>query len=130
GWYFLLNWLPYYLQNDRHLSGNRLALFGSLPFWGLAASSMLFGLFADALVRRGREPGRVRQVIVSLGLVACCGLLLPAVLVCSEVIFNVLLIMACVAMGAFSSNHWAFTQRLSGVEAAGKWTGFENCIGN
>src|SRR5581483_6434058 len=36
GWYFLLNWLPYYLQNDRHLTGNRLALFGSLPFWGLA----------------------------------------------------------------------------------------------
>ncbi len=130
GWYFLLNWLPYYLQNDRHLTGNRLALFGSLPFWGLAVSSMLFGLLADALIRRGHEPGRVRQTIVSLGLVGCCCLLLPAVLVRSEALFNVLMISACMSMGAFSSNHWALTQRLSGVEAAGKWTGFENCIGN
>ena len=33
-------------------------------------------------------------------------------------------------MGGFSSNHWALTQRLSGAEAAGKWTGLENCFGN
>lgn len=130
GWYFLLNWLPYYLENDRHFTGDRLALFGSLPFWAVAGSSMLFGLFADALIRRGHEPGRVRQTIISLGLLGCCAFLLPAVLVRGEVLFNILLLLACVAMGGFSSNHWALTQRLSGVEAAGKWTGFENCIGN
>ena len=33
-------------------------------------------------------------------------------------------------MGAFSSNHWAFSQTLAGPAAAGKWTGFENCLGN
>jgi MFS-type transporter involved in bile tolerance (Atg22 family) len=56
--------------------------------------------------------------------------MLPAVLVPQEALFNILLILACVSMAGFSSNHWALTQRLSGVEAAGKWTGFENCIGN
>jgi MFS transporter, ACS family, D-galactonate transporter len=129
-WYFLLNWLPYYFENDRHYTRDRLALFGSLPFWAVAISAMLFGLLADALIRRGYEPGRVRQVIVSGGLVGCCLFLLPVVLVPQQFLFNALLILSCVAMGGFSSNHWALTQRLSGAEAAGKWTGFQNCIGN
>jgi MFS-type transporter involved in bile tolerance (Atg22 family) len=53
-----------------------------------------------------------------------------AVLVQGEILSNTLLILAAVSMGGFSSNHWAFTQYLSGPEAAGKWTGFENCLGN
>jgi MFS family permease len=129
-WYFMLNWLPYYFENNRHYTRDRLALFGSLPFWAVAISSLLFGILADALIRKGYEPGRVRQIIVSLGLVGCGIFMLPAVLVPQEGLFNVLLILACVSMAGFSSNHWALTQRLSGIEAAGKWTGFENCIGN
>ena len=40
------------------------------------------------------------------------------------------LIASLASMGGWSSNHWALTQRLAGVNAAGKWTGFQNCIGN
>lgn len=130
GWYFLLSWLPYYFETVRHYSRDRLAIFASLPFWAIAASSMFFGLLADAFIRRGREPGRVRQVIVSSGLLACCIFMLPAVVVQQNLAFNILILLASVSMGAFSSNHWALTQRLSGAEAAGKWTGFENCLGN
>ena len=32
------------------------------------------------------------------------------------------------AVGA--SNTWAITQTLAGPQAAGRWTGFQNCIGN
>lgn len=130
GWYFLLSWLPYYLENERKYTGDRLAFIGSLPFWAVAASSMTLGLVADALIRRGYEPGRVRQSIVSIGLLSCCAFILPAVLVQDQTLSIVLLILACISMGGFSSNHWALTQRLSGVEAAGKWTGLENCFGN
>ena len=130
GWYFLLSWLPYYLENERHYSGNRLAFIGSLPFWAVAASSMAFGLLADALIRRGYEPGRVRQSIISLGLLGCCFFILPAVLVRDQTLSMTLLILACISMGGFSSNHWALSQRLSGAEAAGKWTGLQNCFGN
>jgi MFS family permease len=129
-WYLFLSWLPYYFENNRHYTHDRLAILGSLPFWGVAASSMLFGLLADAIIRRGQEPGRVRQVFVSLGLLGCCVFLLAAVLVTGELASNALLVLACVSMGAFSSNHWALTQRIAGVEAAGKWTGLQNCIGN
>lgn len=129
-WYFFLTWLPYYFEHARHYTHDRLAIIASLPFWGVAASSMLFGLLADALIRRGRDPGRVRQVVVGCGLLGCCACLLPAVLVSQESLANILLVASCVCMGAFSSNHWALTQHLAGAQAAGKWTGFQNSIGN
>jgi ACS family D-galactonate transporter-like MFS transporter len=129
-WFFLMNWIPYYFETDRHISGDRLALLASLPFWAVAASSMLLGLFADALVRRGYHPGRVRQVVICGGLLAAGGLLIPAVLIREPMLFQLFLIASLASMGGWSSNHWALTQRLAGVEAAGKWTGFQNCIGN
>jgi len=43
---------------------------------------------------------------------------------------NLLLIAAFIFMGAWSSNHWAFSQLLAGPETAGRWTGVQNCLGN
>lgn len=129
-WYFLITWLPYYFQHERGYSLEQLKFFGSLPYWGVAASSMSMGLFADFLIRRGRTPARVRQYIVSLGLTLCCLFMLPAVTIKEETLSMTMLMLACLSLGLFSSNHWAFTQTLSGPDAAGKWTGLENCLGN
>jgi MFS family permease len=129
-WYLLLTWLPYYFETDRHYAHDSLAILSSLPFWGVAVSSMLAGLVADAIIRRGRVPSRVRQATVSLGLLGCCLFMLPAVIIRDETISITLLIVACICLGLFSSNHWALTQTLAGPEAAGKWTGIENCLGN
>ncbi len=129
-WYFFLTWLPYYFESARHYTSNRLAILGSLPFLTLAAASILSGLLADSLIREGREPGRVRQAFVSSGLVGCCVFMLIAVLVSGVVLSNVFLILCCISLGLFSSNNWALTQRLAGIEAAGKWTGLQNCFGN
>ena len=41
-----------------------------------------------------------------------------------------LLILACIFFGIFTSNLWAITQTLAGPRAAGKWTGFQNGVGN
>lgn len=129
-WYFFLSWLPYYFESERHYTHDRLALIASLPFWGVATSSMLLGLLADAMIRRGFDPGRTRQTFVCIGLLCCCAFMLAAALTSSALLSNTLLVLACIAMGGFSSNHWALTQRLSGPEAAGKWTGLQNCLGN
>ncbi len=130
-WYVFLNWLPYYFESDRHYTRDRLALFSSLPFWTVAGSSLFFGLLADWLIRNRRwNAGRVRQVFVCAGLIGCCGLMLPAVMAADPALANVLLLLASFSMGAWSSNHWALTQFLSGPQAAGKWTGFQNAFGN
>jgi MFS transporter, ACS family, D-galactonate transporter len=129
-WYFLLTWLPYYFENERHYTRDRLALIASLPFWAVAISSVFFGWLADALIRRGKEPGSVRQFFVTAGLIGCCAFLLPALLIRQNFLSNAFLILACISLAMFSSNNWALTQRLSGAEAAGKWTSLQNCIGN
>jgi MFS family permease len=129
-WYFLLNWLPYYYETVRHYQHNRLAIMASLPFWAIAVSSTCFGLLADYFIHHGQEAGRVRQWFVCLGLIGCCGLMFAAIVDQNEVQSNVLLILAFIFLGAWSSNHWAFSQFLAGPANAGKWTGLQNCIGN
>jgi MFS transporter, ACS family, D-galactonate transporter len=129
-WYLLLTWAPYYFENDRHYTHERLAILGSLPFWAVAASASICGFVTDALVRRGRDAGSVRRGCVALGLLFSCGFLLPAVLIREDILSNTLFTLACISFGLFSSNHWALTQTLAGPEAAGKWTGLENCVGN
>ena len=129
-WYFFLTWLPYYFESERHYTKDRLAFFASLPFWSVSIASMLFGLAADALIRRGHHPGRVRQTFVSLGVLGCALFMIPAILVREDWLCNILFALASVCMGGYSSNHWALSQTLAGPEAAGKWTGFENCLGN
>jgi ACS family D-galactonate transporter-like MFS transporter len=129
-WYFLLNWLPYYFETVRHYQHNRLAVLASIPFWAIAISSTCFGLLADYFIHRGHEAGRLRQWFVCLGLSGCCILMFSAIEVQNELRSNILLVLAFVAMGAWSSNHWAFSQFLAGPANAGKWTGLQNCIGN
>lgn len=129
-WFFLLNWLPYYFENERHYTHDKLALLGSLPFWAIAASSTFFGLLADYFIHRGYEPGRLRQLFVCVGLFACGIFMLATVMVQNVDQSNLLLLMAFISMGAWSSNHWALTQFLAGPATAGKWTGLQNCIGN
>jgi MFS family permease len=129
-WYFFLNWLPYYFENDRHYTHNRLAIMGSLPFWVIAASSTFFGLFADWLIRRGGHAGNIRRFFVCSGLSGCGALMLAAILTPGALWSNVWLLGACLSMGAWSSNHWAYSQFLAGPETAAKWTGIQNGIGN
>jgi sugar phosphate permease len=40
------------------------------------------------------------------------------------------LILGLIFFGATSSNIWAVTQTLAGPRAAGRWTGFQNFVGN
>lgn len=129
-WYFFITWLPYYFETEKHYARDRLAIMASLPFWAIAIGDIIFGLAADAIIRRGFHPGRVRQIFVSAGLLGCCGFMFAAVLVTSLTLSNILLLLASVSFAAFCSNHWALTQTLAGVRTAGKWTGLENFAGN
>jgi MFS-type transporter involved in bile tolerance (Atg22 family) len=56
--------------------------------------------------------------------------MLPGVMIRDETLSMTLLMIACICLGGFSSNHWALAQTLAGPEAAGKWTGIQNCLGN
>ena len=129
-WYFLLSWLPTYLINERSFSQNAMAIFGSLPFWGMAFTSIAGGWLSDLWIRHGGSPTLVRKTFLATGLLLCAALMVPAVLVTNASASLVFLIASSLSLGIFTSNVWAVTQTLAGPTAAGKWAGIQNCVGN
>jgi ACS family D-galactonate transporter-like MFS transporter len=128
-WYFLVFWLPPYLVIERHFSANMMAVFGSMPFWGLALSSAMSGWASDLWIARGGSPTRVRKTFMATGMLLST-LILPAAIVRDATTSMVLLVITSLCFGLFTSNLWAITQTLAGPEAAGKWTGWQNMFGN
>lgn len=63
--YFLLTWLPGYLLNELHVDLLHSVLYTSIP-WLFATFTNVFigGWLADALIQRGWNAVRVRQVIL------------------------------------------------------------------
>jgi MFS family permease len=129
-WYFLLSWLPSYLVQERGLSMSDMAFYGSIPFWGMALSSLAGGWTSDRWIRNGGNPTRVRKLYVAGGLLLCGAALLPSALVRDTTASLVFVTLASLCLGLFTSNVWAVTQTLAGPEAAGKWTAVQNTIGN
>jgi MFS transporter, ACS family, D-galactonate transporter len=128
-WYFLVTWLPAYLERERHFPKTKMALFGSLSFFVIAVASITSGYLSDRWIARGGSPTRVRKLFTSVGL-AGSAVILPMAIVQNETLAMALLMVACVSYGVFASNHWAISQTLSGPLAAGKWTGLQNGVGN
>ena len=72
----------------------------------------------------------MRKTFAVTGLLLCAALMLPAALVANQSLSIGFLITSCVSLGMFTSNVWAITQTLAGPDAAGKWTGIQNFVGN
>jgi len=128
-WYFLLTWLPTYLVQQRNFTMEKMALLGSVAFWGLAGSTTIAGIASDRWIARNHNPTKVRKTFVASGLLLCT-LLVPACYVEDANVSMGLIIAACLCFGLTTSNHWAVTQTLAGPLAAGKWTGLQNGFGN
>jgi len=128
-WYFLLTWLPSYLVRERHFSMASLATFGALPYLFMAISSVSSGALSDYLIKRGHAPITVRKAFLSVGLVTTA-LLLPIVLSPQIALSLAGLYLSCFGFGVYASNLFSLTQALAGSQAAGRWTGVQNCFGN
>ncbi len=127
-WFFILTWLPAYLEKERGFSKDQTAIFGSLPFWGIAATAVAAGWASDRLIANGYGVSRVRKTFAVAGLLLTT-LILPASMLRNHSAAMALLTVGCLSYGLYSANVWAITQTLAGP-AAGKWTGIQNCIGN
>jgi MFS transporter, ACS family, D-galactonate transporter len=128
-WYFLITWLPPYLEKERHFSKPKMAVFSSLSYFAIALSSVTSGWLSDRWIARGETPTLVRKTFAGLGLSLSTVLLAVAVIDDVSLALGVLLF-ACVAFGLYTSNIFAISQTLAGPAAAGRWTGVQNGIGN
>lgn len=127
--YFLLTWLPIYLVKTYGLSMDQLAVFGGLGTLLTAASALFFGWCSDRWISAGGAVSSVRLRMM------CVGLFISAACMMMCALGNAMLAIAGLVIaasfhGLMSCNVYAIAQTLSGPAAAGKWTGFQNCIGN
>jgi MFS family permease len=128
-WYFLITWLPAYLEKERHFPKEKMAVFGWFPFVAISLSCIFSGWLSDRLIAGGGSPTRVRKSFAGLGLTGAT-FLIPVVLVKDPTASMALLTLACLFFGMYTSNLFAISQTLAGPTAAGKWTSFQNGFGN
>lgn len=127
--YFLLTWLPYYLQSERHFSPYGMARIGGATFLLAALSSPICGWLSDRWISSGATVTRVRKTFMGVGM-ACNGLFLVGCAGASNKLLVVLLLLSGASFGLVSSNLNAITQTLAGPHAVGRWMGAQNFVAN
>jgi MFS transporter, ACS family, D-galactonate transporter len=127
--YFLLTWLPFYLVRERGFSMNGMARVGGATLLTAALSAVASGKLSDRWIRAGATTTRVRTGFMVVGLLST-GMFLILAVVAPRNISIGLLMLAGAGFGMVSANVWAVTQTLAGAQAAGRWAGSQNFIGN
>jgi MFS transporter, ACS family, D-galactonate transporter len=128
--YFLIIWLPYYLTRERHLPTGTMVVIGALVYVMSSVFATICGWLSDRWIAAGSGPTLVRKGFMSAGMILSAIFLVAGVAAPRMHIAMLLWLLAGAAYGVSASNTWAITQALAGPQAAGKWTGFQNFIGN
>jgi MFS family permease len=126
--YFLLNWLPYYVVRERGFSTAAMASLTGSAYLVSAVSSIVAGWAIDQFVRSGHANVAYKSVMVvaHLGTVACMlGIAFASQPWAIAGIFFYQLITGVAAAGVF-----AIPQILAGPTASARWVGIQNCCGN
>jgi ACS family D-galactonate transporter-like MFS transporter len=127
--YFEITWLPTYLVHERHLSLGTMAKIGGVGYLCYSAGAVIFGWLSDRWIAAGGSPSLVRKTFAGVG-AGSAGLLLLGCALASPTVSLILLLLAFGAGGMCGSNIWAITQTIAGPKMAGRWTGFQNFLGN
>jgi MFS transporter, ACS family, D-galactonate transporter len=127
--YFLLTWLPFYLMRERGFSMNGMAKVGGAVLLTAALSAVVTGKLSDRWIAAGATNTRVRRGFLVIGQLWTGVFLMSAVVAPREVSVGLLMLVG-VGFGMTSANIWAVTQILAGPQAAGRWAGSQNFIGN
>jgi len=127
-WYFLINWLPTYLNTVRHMSMPKIALFGGLPYLIFAASEALGGWTASALMRRGYGLSVVTKGYVTAGFLLGL-LIIPAVIV-DSVTASISFLFAASLAGIGLGSLISFPKICAKESEVALWVGIMNASGN
>lgn len=127
--YFLITWLPYYLVRERHFTLERMSKLAGLAYLLGSIAALFSGWLSDRWLASGATPTLVRKTFTGGGL-AFCGLFVALAGVNDPLYCSAALILGVIFFGVTASNLWAITQTLAGPVATGRWTGFQNFVGN
>jgi MFS family permease len=128
-YYFILQWLPYYLVQSRGFSMDKMADVVSESYVINAISAVAVGWMLDALMRRGSSPTLIYKSAMGvshLGAIACMAgiALLPE----QQSVWS--LFMYQIMVGLAAPGVFAIPQLIAGEAATGRWVGVQNFCGN
>ena len=127
--YFMLNWLPSYLQTERGFSLIAMTQLATLAYAVNALSAFAAGWGIDRYLARGGSVNvgyKSVMAVAHLGSVACMLAMAsgtPALALTGMFVFQAL-------CGASSPGVYAMCQILAGPRASGRWVGIQNSLGN
>ena len=127
--YFMLNWLPSYLQTERGFSLIAMTQLATLAFAVNAASAFLAGLAIDKYLRRGGSANfgyKSVMAVAHTGSVVC----MLAMAMGSPTQALIAMFVYQALCGASSPGVYAMCQILAGPRASGRWVGIQNSLGN
>ncbi len=127
--YFLITWLPYYLVRERHFSMSKMAKIGGTAYLLSAAVALLCGWLSDRWIVAQGTPTLARKTFAAGG-IALAGSSLALAAFSGPVLCVIWIVLGVIFFGVYSSNVWAISQTLAGPQAAGRWVGFQNFVGN
>jgi MFS family permease len=128
-YYFILQWLPYYLVQSRGFSMAKMADVVSESYVINAIAAVTVGWLLDAAMRRHWSPTLLYKSamgISHLGAIACMAgiALLPE----QQSVWS--LFMYQIMVGLSAPGVFAIPQLIAGEAAAGRWVGVQNFCGN
>src|SRR5215475_11991671 len=127
--YFMVTWLPFYLQHERGLSLKEMTFVAAAFYACDSLGALSTGWITDLLVRSGRSQPRVRKFSMAFGGVLAAIMLVGSAFAGPHTYFYWL-----IALGfSTGTNGWgplAFAQTFAGPRAAGKWAGLQNGFAN
>ncbi len=128
-WYFILGYLPMYLEKARGFSKEEMAEVVFAAYFVNAVAAMLAGWGLDRWVRSGRPATGAYKVIMGLAHVAGLGCML-AMPTASLTSCLVLLFVYEIFLGFSSPGYFSIPQVIAGPTAAARWVGVQNMVGN
>ncbi|MBV8205304.1 MAG: MFS transporter [Acidobacteria bacterium] len=127
--YFMITWLPYYLERECGFSPYRMARVGALAYLLAAVACTSAGWLADRWIEDGGDSNFIRKFCLGGGLAASAMFLFGAAFA-GRAASPAMLVLATAVFGVTSSHVFVAAQTLAGPQAAGRWTGMQNFAGN
>jgi MFS transporter, ACS family, D-galactonate transporter len=127
--YFMVTWLPQYLQRGRNLTLQTMALVAGLYYAVDGVSAISTGWLQDLWIRGGEMPTVVRKAAMAIGFSMAAVAIIGCALA-GQSSYLPWLLAAGWGCGMTGPGLYTFPQRLAGPEAVGKWYGWQNGIAN
>ena len=128
-WYFILGYLPMYLEMQRGFSKTQMATVVSSAYLVNACAALFAGWAFDKAIQRGWSPSLTLKLPLAAAHVAGlgCMLAMPFMPIGACI---VLLFVYEIFLGFSSPAYFMIPQIMAGPSAAARWVGVQNMMGN